>query len=127
MHCSNIIVVEDDDTIRLLLSAALVSEGYSVVTFKNGKEALEGLASVPGPCLILLDLMMPVMGGLEFLERRLGMEDLIISIPVIIVSAAVDKVTQSKFRNSLQGIIRKPVDLDILFDIVSKYCDGKAA
>jgi CheY-like chemotaxis protein len=75
------VVIEDDSSIREMMSLELHSEGYNVTAFCNGEEALEGLRSVRDPCLILLDLMMPVMGGLEFLRERLKMGDVINSDP----------------------------------------------
>src|SRR5437879_1941083 len=63
-----VLVVEDDDSLRDALVDALHDEGYVVVTAVNGKEALEFLGQSPSkPCLVLLDLMMPVMNGWTFL------------------------------------------------------------
>jgi CheY-like chemotaxis protein len=128
MRCSTIVLVEDDESIRYILRFALESEGYSVSAFCNGKEALSGLDSVCDPCLILLDLMMPVMDGNEFLKRRLAMGDVIVGIPVVIVSATPEIIESKESSETYQGLMRKPVDLDILFRIALKYCgDRKVA
>jgi CheY-like chemotaxis protein len=121
MKCSNIVVIEDDTSIREMLCLALESEGYSVVCFSDGKKALDGLRSVRDPCLILLDLMMPIMGGLEFLKERLKMGDVILAIPVIIVSATTERATNEK-NISYQGILKKPVNVDILLQLVEDFC-----
>ncbi|MEW6056606.1 MAG: response regulator [Bdellovibrionota bacterium] len=120
MACSNIVVIEDDDAIRETVKEVLNSEGYSVVAFKNGKEAIEQLANCSKPCLILLDLMMPVMDGWEFLEARKNINDYIMAIPVVIVSAVVDKIKNSQ---GVKAYIKKPVDLDVLLSVVRNHCD----
>jgi CheY-like chemotaxis protein len=55
-----VLIVEDDEHIRATLQEALESDGYSVVTATNGKEALDALQKLPRADVILLDLMMPV-------------------------------------------------------------------
>ena len=63
MKRSKLFLIEDDEAIRTTFQICLESEGYSVESFENGKEALERLHKVPEPCLILLDFMMPIMNG----------------------------------------------------------------
>jgi CheY-like chemotaxis protein len=65
---ANILVVEDDKDLNAAYKIILENEGHSVVSAFNGKEALEKLKSF-NPQLILLDLLMPIMGGLEFLQH----------------------------------------------------------
>jgi CheY-like chemotaxis protein len=66
----NILIVDDARDIRLLLRVRLQKVGYTVADAANGQEALEHLAATTDrPCLILLDLMMPVMNGWEFRAR----------------------------------------------------------
>ena len=65
-----VVLVEDDDCIRMAFAEILESEGYEVLTFNNGREAIEGLMGFEEPCLILLDWMMPEMNGAQFLEAR---------------------------------------------------------
>ncbi len=62
-RCKDILVVEDDAGIREALRMILELEGYNIREASNGKEGLEVLKSMPRPCLILLDLMMPIMDG----------------------------------------------------------------
>lgn len=63
-------IVEDDDEIRESMKDALETEGYMVRAFRNGKEAIEELQNQLEPCIILLDLMMPIMDGWQFLEAK---------------------------------------------------------
>lgn len=117
--CSNILVVEDEKSIQEVLKDALEMEGYTVYTADNGKEGLEMLPKMPRPCLILLDLMMPVMDGWQFVEA-ISKDVILATIPVVLVTAYGDraKLTPSK------GIIKKPIDLDLLFSSVKKWCNG---
>jgi len=63
-----VIVVDDQALFRRSIQDRLRSDGYDVVSAANGIEALELLQAAPGPCVVLLDLMMPVMNGVEFLH-----------------------------------------------------------
>ncbi len=75
-----ILLVEDEESLRLLYSEELSAEGYEVFTAENGKEALRQTESVK-PDLIILDIVMPVMDGMEALGRIMGKER---AIPIII-------------------------------------------
>lgn len=114
-----IAIVEDDTEIRESIRDALECEGYEVQTFKNGQEAIQGLAEA-SPSLILLDLMMPVMDGWKFLEEKKRLGPTLSEIPVFIVSAVADP---SKVKEAgAKGYIRKPLDLDVLLKLVEGYC-----
>jgi CheY-like chemotaxis protein len=63
-----VIVVDDQALFRRSIQDRLRSDGYDVASAENGIEALELLQAAPGPCVVLLDLMMPVMNGVEFLH-----------------------------------------------------------
>src|SRR5687768_5509935 len=84
-----VVVVEDDEEIRDSMRDALEIEGYAVSTYSNGKEALDGLRKLGIPCLILLDLMMPVMNGWEFLQAMKA--ERFAEVPVYVVSAIADQ------------------------------------
>jgi CheY-like chemotaxis protein len=120
-----VVVVEDDDGIRESIRDVLEAEGHPVVVFRNGKEALDELDTQTNPCLILLDLMMPVMDGWQFMEARKHLPDTYAAIPVFIVSAVADQ--QKVAATGAAGYIRKPVDLDVLLLIVEKYCQASKA
>lgn len=81
-----ILVIDDDQDFRLTISEMLVDEGFSVATAKDGEVALNQLLhQVDPPDLILVDLMMPVMGGMEFRREQL-LSETIAHIPVLFVS-----------------------------------------
>ena len=75
-----ILVVEDEETLRLLYEEELREEGYEVLTACNGKEALVQL-EVGKPDLVILDIIMPVMDGMEALSRIIGKNR---KIPIIL-------------------------------------------
>lgn len=113
----SILVVEDNKEIQQSLKMALETEGYNVFTADNGKEGLDTLSRIPTPCLILLDLMMPVMNGWEFVDV-ISKDIMLSTIPVVVVSAFGDKMGTPK----TEGYIQKPIDLDALLNTVSKHC-----
>src|SRR3982750_3855302 len=80
-----VLIVEDDTDVREMMDLLLTSMGYRTVTAANGAVALERLRQ-DRPCMVLLDLMMPVMTGWEFRERQLN-DPLLASIPVLCMSA----------------------------------------
>lgn len=92
-------------------------EGYRVVATQHGGEALEHLAGGTRPCLILLDLMMPVMDGFDFLDIFRANQGYA-SVPLCVLSAVVDK---SKLPEGLHHVA-KPVEVDGFLDLVSSYC-----
>jgi len=112
-----VLLVEDDEAIRESLSELLESEGYRVVTARNGRQALDWLTtSSELPALLLLDLMMPVMSGLEVLEAMRALPDARRDLPVIVLTA-------SRERSDSPGVIanlRKPIDVDDLLDAIAR-------
>ena len=66
---ATVLIVEDDNDTREMLGRFLELEGYTVETAENGKRALERLGSGVGACVILLDLMMPVMAAVRQMPR----------------------------------------------------------
>ncbi len=116
---SDILVVDDDADIRSALGQVLELEGYDVAYASNGSEAWAWLQAGPPPGLVLLDLMMPVMDGAEFLrilrgDSRLG------GLPVVLVSAFGSIATT--VAAAVQGQLRKPLDLDDLTGTVGRFC-----
>ena len=123
-ECRSILLVEDEPDIRTSLQEALEWEGYHVVTAANGREALACLPNMARPCLILLDLMMPVMNGWEFADA-LKTNDCLAAIPIVVVTAFADEARGERERASAIGtreVVRKPVDLDLLLRLVHRYC-----
>ena len=116
-----VLVVEDDPTIREVLVEVLGEHGYSAVGASNGREALDTLAaSSDRPCVILLDLMMPVMDGRSFREQQLQSPDLS-DIPVIVISAHLDHTATNDLNAA--AYLRKPVKLAEVLRSVRTYCD----
>lgn len=118
-NCPNIVILEDDEDIRMSIQEVLEMDGYRVAAFANGKEALDGLGDCENACLILCDLMMPIMTGSEFLDARKHLGDTFFAIPVFIVSAWPE---QAKGRTDVKGFIKKPIDLNLLLQVVRQYC-----
>ena len=112
-----ILIIEDDKDIQEMVKAALEMEGYHVYTANNGKEGLEVLRNIPTPALILLDIMMPVMDGHQFIIAMKS-DPALTAIPVAIVSAYWDRATTTP----AIGIINKPIDLDNLLSKVTEWC-----
>ena len=79
------------------------------------------------PCLILTDLMMPKMNGYEFIELA-SKTHTIASIPIVVVSATPNEADTTVMTASgkIKGLVKKPVDIDYLMNIVHKHC-GKTA
>lgn len=113
-----ILIVEDEQAICDTLVEVLEINGYSVLTANNGKEALQVLERNPPPCIILLDLMMPVMGGMDFLEY-IDKLDKYKHIPILILSAF--NYTEHKYKNVV-GFLKKPMKLDALMHIIEEHC-----
>jgi CheY-like chemotaxis protein len=117
---SGILIVEDDSDIRIDLSEILRDEGYEVAAASNGREALDWLRAGNVPCLILLDLMMPVMDGWQFRARQLKSPGMAM-IPVVLLSGAGDL---RKHATSLaaKGFISKPLELERVLGTVQQHC-----
>ncbi|WP_437984833.1 response regulator [Sorangium sp. So ce117] len=119
-----ILVVEDDLDIRSILTQLLVFEGYDVEEAADGAEALTLLRRDAPPALILLDLMMPVMDGWQ-LRAELQRDPALASIPVVIVSADV-RVEQEASRLRVAGLLKKPLQIEPLLELVHRICGAPA-
>lgn len=117
-----VLVVEDDPDIRATLCEALEDHGYTAVPASNGAEALDYLRRTnERPCLILLDLMMPVMDGQTFRAEQRA-DAAIAQIPVVVVSAYRDL---DKYRDELDTeCLPKPVRLETLLQTARRHCDS---
>ncbi len=102
-----------------MLKRFLELEGFHVEMAANGQQALERLQTGMHPCLILLDLMMPVMDGWQFRQQQ-ARDAQLSRIPVIVVSAA----GRSRMTDiDADGYLSKPVDFDQLLERVNHYCE----
>ena len=118
-----VLIVDDDPDILQTLALCLSTEGYRVLMASNGLEALE-LLKTERPAAILLDLMMPVMDGWQFvaeLDTR-GMR----GTPLLILSA--DRAVQGHaIKLKANGHLAKPFDLDELLCKVQQLTGGPTA
>lgn len=114
-----IIVIEDDGIIREGLEEFLQTEGFQVVTAKNGKEGLKVIHEQSGPCFVLLDLQMPVMTGQQFLDVLASeFDSKVRNVPVLVLTARGEPFNHQ----GTVGTLHKPVNLDQLLDQVQRYC-----
>jgi len=120
-----VLVVEDDPELLLSLSEVIESEGYCVSCARHGLEALGRLRGGVKPSVILLDLMMPIMNGWQFRYEQRQDSDLA-KIPVVVVSAKSDSQQHAAWLEA-DGYLSKPIDLGILFDMLSRYCNRDRA
>ena len=105
-----IALVDDDPVILEVFTHFIELFGYVPLPFLNPVEAIKKIPEEdPAPALILLDLMMTPITGLQFLEERRQIARLA-SIPVMIVSAwDISERDQENYRNDIAGIIKKPI------------------
>lgn len=113
----SILVVDDDEDIREALRLVLEDEGYSVVDVCNGQEALELLLGGYAPCLVLVDLMMPVLDGLGLYHAVLA-DPKISSTPMIMLTASADN---SADLGVSIPVLRKPCRIEKLVEAVTRY------
>jgi len=105
-----VLVVDDQYSSLKVLIDMLEAQEYQVIGVKNGEEALEQLASVPGIDLVILDLLMPGLNGFE-LFRKIRREYSQLELPILMVTASIhpdDKLTA--FRAGANDFLTKPVD-----------------
>ena len=115
----SVLVVDDDPDVRGLLETYLELEGFDVLTATNGCDALARLRHAR-PSVILLDLMMPVMDGVEF-RRQQQEQPLIRDIPVVCLSARHD-ARQTAAALGLTDCVTKPFDLERLIGVLRRHC-----
>jgi CheY-like chemotaxis protein len=115
-----VLVVDDDDEIRESMVEALQELGHPAEGAANGLKALEVMRREPRPCLVLLDLMMPVMDGRAFREAQIN-DPAMRDVPVVVISAYRD-LQESARAMGVAEWLPKPVDLDVLRRAVSKHC-----
>lgn len=113
-----VLLVDDDEDIRETLSELLDASGYAVLQAENGQIALDVLKTTSRfPCVVVLDLSMPVLDGREFLRLRAS-DPILRDIPVVVVSGS------NQPSEALPGIdeyLRKPVKFERLMEIINQY------
>lgn len=120
-HPIQIMVIEDDELIRTILTTFLSIHGYRVTCAVNGAEALDMLRDGRDlPSLIFLDLAMPVMSGREFRAAQLD-DPYLCDIPVVVVSAFSQTLPLGK-ADQIVTYLPKPLDYDLLLATVEQVC-----
>ena len=121
----NVLIVEDDAHTREMLATLLSTQGFHPVAAEDGLEALHLLRAVRRrapdiPCLVLLDLTMPRLGGQEFRRAQLG-DPTVANVPVAVMSGAIDAEERAHALGAVATLM-KPIDLDRLLGVVRLYC-----
>ena len=121
MPSKQILIVEDETLARESLKLLIELEGFEARAAANGREALDIISESGLPCLIVLDMMMPLMNGWELLEA-LETRDLLRDARIVVVSAAPDIVRSPLTRR--YPILPKPFDIESILDIARECCEG---
>lgn len=119
MHPTVLLIDDNADTCELLRTS-LHLNGYNVETASTGRDALYKLHSGLRPCVILMDLNMPVMTGFEFRQEQLRHEAFN-DIPVIVYSGVVDVQENAQHLNAA-AYAEKPLQLEELVSLVRRHC-----
>ena len=119
--CGGVLVVEDDVDVLRAIVQVLEDEGLPVRTADNGQAALTQLraANAAQPCVILLDLMMPVMDGWSFRATQLR-DPSLAHIPVVLLTADGSATKNAEIVRA-SGALRKPVDLQLLLETLRPF------
>jgi two-component system cell cycle response regulator DivK len=124
MTREQILVVEDNAKNMKLLRDVLHATGYRTLEASTGGQALT-LATEHGPALVLMDIRLPDMDGVEALSR-LRMDERTASIPVLAVTAQAMQGDRDRFRKAgFDGYLSKPIDIDELLVTVEQHCRGR--
>jgi two-component system chemotaxis response regulator CheY len=120
-----ILVVDDNPVSARLVERVLQSEGYGTAVAANGRAALEMLETTADVRLIVCDMRMPEMDGLEFLQE-LQARPLYKDVPVLMVTAATDPETvRSAMKLGVKSYIRKPASAMVLIEKVHALIDAR--
>lgn len=122
MTATRVLVVEDDPSVRGLLLTLLTAEGYDVATASDGLAGLVKAAMAP-PALVLLDLMMPDLGGARLLEELRDDPELA-DTPVIVVTGKVDALPEMRALLGEDNVFPKPFAVSELLARVATVTGG---
>lgn len=113
-----ILIVEDTESLRKLTRKILEKEGLSVDEAENGEIALEKVSGETKYSLILLDIMMPKMNGLEFIKELRNFSE----VPVVFITALSDERSQIlAYENGADGYLTKPFSKPLLISMVKRF------
>lgn len=120
MSPKKILVVDDDKVLLKMLTKSLTTAGYTVAQVANGKDAVS-ISSEWRPDLIILDIMMPGMDGMEA-AKLMKMDKVTQGIPIIFLSSLVSKNEEQKSKPKWgSSYMAKPYSQDELLKEISKY------
>jgi CheY-like chemotaxis protein len=119
-----VLVVDDDSAVRSALKELFETEGYIVATAANGRAALNRLAAGLRPCVVLLDLMMPVMDGWDFRTEQLK-NPALKEIPVFILTAAGFSHETIRAQFGSIPFVPKPPPHEELLAMVHRICNDR--
>lgn len=118
-----VMVVDDEDVLVEMVASLIEDLGLQALVATNGEEALSSLTTVPeAPALILSDVMMPRMNGIE-LARMLKRDPRLKNVPIILMSAAGRPIDTQ----AADGFVHKPFDLDMLSKLIERYASEHRA
>jgi DNA-binding response OmpR family regulator len=121
----HVLIVDDDSLTRESLSHTLRAEGYAVTEAGDGAAALACLHSGPPmPQLVILDLMMPIMDGWQFLVERQKLRAEA-SVPVLVVTASRGVDAPGLRALGAEDVIEKPAEPEVVLAAVRCYCPSK--
>jgi CheY-like chemotaxis protein len=115
-----VLVVEDDKSVRELIETVLVAEGFEVRTARDGLEGLLKLRMLT-PAVLVLDIMMPDVGGLRVLDE---LAETHAQIPVVVVTGNSRAAEEARLRLGDERVFDKPFDVDDLVAAVRSAMDG---
>jgi CheY-like chemotaxis protein len=116
-----ILVIEDHEDTRHMVQTALEVNGFATVGAADGLRGLHALQQYR-PCIILLDLSMPVMDGWRFRTEQQQLADQeLAGVPVVVVSAVSDCQEHGR-KFGAADVIPKPVDIDRILRVVQQHC-----
>jgi CheY-like chemotaxis protein len=121
MKKPRILIIEDEHDVRVTLRQILQDHGCVVWTATNGTSAFNLLEQINRPCVILLDVMMPIMNGVEFLKEK-EHRPKIADIPVIAMTAFQE--SPLFVRGAVQATIQKPFDPSKLLGLLQPFLEN---
>jgi CheY-like chemotaxis protein len=124
-HRHSVLLIEDHEDLRDAFVALATTAGLDPVACSDGHEALQRLRDGVRPCLILLDLGMPGMNGLDFRQEQLN-DPHLADIPVAVISGTGHAVERQAEMLGLTRFLRKPIEIVELLQLFADHCGAAA-